>query len=82
MIGRLKAFTTGFIAGILVAPRSGRASRRLLIERINEFFEMGTEYLEDLEEELAVRRDEKPQESGQDRVEDEEAAGGLDTDID
>lgn len=55
MIGRLKALTAGFILGILVAPRSGRASRQLLMERINEFFDMGTRRLEALEDELAYR---------------------------
>lgn len=57
MIGKLKALVAGFVLGILVAPRSGRASRRLLMERLNEFFDAGTRQLEELEDELAGRRD-------------------------
>lgn len=57
MIGRLKALATGFLIGIFVAPRSGRASRQLLMERINEFFELGTRRLEELEDELLHRRE-------------------------
>ncbi|HUP00709.1 MAG TPA: YtxH domain-containing protein [Gemmatimonadota bacterium] len=56
MIGRLKALATGFLIGIFVAPRSGRASRQMLMERINEFFELGTRRLEELEDELLHRR--------------------------
>lgn len=56
MVGRLKALVAGFVIGIFIAPRSGRASRQLLRERINEFFEMGTRRLEALEDELTVRR--------------------------
>lgn len=56
MIGKIKGFMAGFLVGVFVAPRSGRASRRLLMERINEFFEMGSRQLDSLEEELAGRR--------------------------
>lgn len=56
MIGKVKAFAVGFLAGIFFAPRSGRASRRLLLERIDEFFEMGSRRLETLEDELSARR--------------------------
>ncbi len=60
MIGRLKALATGFLIGIFVAPRSGRASRQLLMERVNEFFEFGTRRLEELEDELLHRRRSDP----------------------
>lgn len=56
MIGRLKALVAGFVVGIFVAPRSGRASRQLLMERINEFFELGSRRLEELEDEFLHRR--------------------------
>ncbi|MBW3660129.1 MAG: YtxH domain-containing protein [Gemmatimonadetes bacterium] len=56
MIGKLKALVAGFVLGIFVAPRSGRASRQLLMERINEFFDMGERRLEALEGELETRR--------------------------
>lgn len=56
MIGRLKALATGFLIGIFVAPRSGKASRQLLRERIDEFFELGKGRLEELEDEFLHRR--------------------------
>lgn len=56
MIGRLKALAMGFLIGVFVAPRSGRASRQLLLERLGEFFDEGSRRLEDLEEELVGRR--------------------------
>lgn len=56
MIGRLKALVAGFVLGILVAPRSGRASRQLLMERLDEFFELGNRRLEELEDEFLHRR--------------------------
>lgn len=56
MIGKLKALVVGFVLGIFLAPRSGEDSRRLLIERINEFFDMGDRKYERLERELAARR--------------------------
>lgn len=56
MIGRLKALIAGFLLGIFIAPRSGRASRQLLLDVVNDFFEMGTRRMEALEEELAERR--------------------------
>ncbi len=56
MIGRLKALATGFLIGVFVAPRSGRASRQLLLERLGEFFDEGSRRLEELEEELVGRR--------------------------
>lgn len=56
MIGKVKAFAAGFLLGVFIAPRSGRASRRLLLERVNEFFEMGSRQLESLEDDLAGRR--------------------------
>jgi len=57
MIGKLKALAAGFVVGILVAPRSGRSSRQLLLDRINEFFDLGSRKLEELEYELATRQD-------------------------
>lgn len=56
MIGKLKAFAAGFVLGVFVAPRSGRASREMLLERISEFFDAGGERLDRLEAELAARR--------------------------
>jgi gas vesicle protein len=56
MIGRMKAFAAGFLLGVFVAPRSGRASRQLLMDRLAEFFETGERQFEELEEELADRR--------------------------
>lgn len=56
MIGRLKALATGFLIGVFIAPRSGRASRQLLLERLGEFFDEGSRRLEELEEELVGRR--------------------------
>ena len=41
MIGKIKALAAGFVLGLLIAPRSGRASRRLLMEKIDEFFDAG-----------------------------------------
>lgn len=57
MVGKLKALVAGFVLGILVAPRSGRSSRQLLLDRINEFFDMGSRRLEELEYELAARQE-------------------------
>jgi len=56
MIGKIKAFGAGFLLGIFVAPRSGAASRQLLMERLAEFFESGQRRFEELEEDLAGRR--------------------------
>lgn len=56
MIGRLKAFVIGLLIGVFVAPRSGRASRQLLLERLGEFFDEGSRRLEELEEELIGHR--------------------------
>ena len=56
MIGRLKALALGFLIGVFVAPRSGRASRQLLLERLGEFFDEGSRRLEELEDELVGRR--------------------------
>ncbi len=56
MIGRLKAFAIGFLIGVFAAPRSGRASRQLLMERLGEFFDEGSRRLEELEEELVGHR--------------------------
>lgn len=59
MIGRLKALAIGFLIGVFVAPRSGRASRQLLLERLGEFFDEGSRRLEELEEELVGHRRER-----------------------
>jgi hypothetical protein len=56
MIGKIKAFAAGFLLGVFVAPRSGRASRQLLMDRLAEFFETGQRRFEELEDELADRR--------------------------
>ncbi len=56
MIGKIKAFGAGFLLGIFVAPRSGSASRQLLLDRLAEFFESGQRRFEELEEDLAGRR--------------------------
>jgi hypothetical protein len=56
MIGKIKAFGAGFLLGIFVAPRSGAASRQLLMDRLAEFFESGQRRFEELEEDLAGRR--------------------------
>lgn len=56
MIGRLKALALGFLVGVFVAPRSGRASRQLLLERLGEFFDEGSRRLEELEDELVGHR--------------------------
>ena len=60
MIGRLKALALGFLVGVFVAPRSGRASRQLLLERLGEFFDEGSRRLEELEDELVGRRRSTP----------------------
>ncbi|MFN2384583.1 MAG: hypothetical protein ABR559_10065 [Gemmatimonadota bacterium] len=52
----MKAFAAGFLLGVFVAPRSGRSSRQLLMDRLAEFFETGERRFEELEEELADRR--------------------------
>ena len=56
MIGRIKAFGAGLLLGIFVAPRSGVASRQLLMDRLAEFFERGQRQFEELEDDLAERR--------------------------
>ena len=68
MIGRLKALAIGFLVGVFVAPRSGRASRQLLLERLGEFFDEGSRRLEELEDELVGRR-RSPHESIDDELE-------------
>ncbi len=56
MLGKVKALAAGFVVGLLIAPRSGRESRRLVMDWINDFLEGGSRRLEDLEGELASRR--------------------------
>ena len=60
MVGKIKALAAGFVLGLLVAPRSGRESRRLIREWIAQFFEDRPTALEELEEELADSRDTLP----------------------
>ncbi|MFN2420090.1 MAG: hypothetical protein ABR527_01725 [Gemmatimonadota bacterium] len=57
MIGKIKALAVGLLLGLLVAPRSGRDSRRLLLEWIQNFFATGSRRLRDLEGELGRRRE-------------------------
>jgi hypothetical protein len=56
MIGKIKAFGAGFLVGIFLAPRAGAASRRLLKDRLADFFESGERRFEELEDDLAGRR--------------------------
>jgi hypothetical protein len=56
MIRTIKAFGAGILLGILIAPRSGAASRRLLVDRLAEFFDGGQRRFEELENDLAERR--------------------------
>lgn len=60
MLGKLKALAAGFVIGLLVAPRSGRESRQLVMDWINEFFESGSRRFSELEEELAEKREPLP----------------------
>jgi hypothetical protein len=78
MIGRIKAFAAGFLIGILVAPRSGSASRRLLMDRFAEFLDGGRREFEELEEELAVRRSNGPLNESDWPEVDESMIGGSD----
>ena len=57
MIGKIKALALGFVVGLLVAPRSGRDSRRLLVEWIEDFFATGSRRLRELEDQLGRRRE-------------------------
>ena len=79
MIGRIKAFAAGFLIGILVAPRSGSASRRLLMDRFAEFLDGGRREYEELEEELAGRRSNGPLTESDWPEVDESMVGGSDT---
>jgi len=56
MMGKVKALAAGFLVGLLVAPRSGRDSRRMVMEWVNDFLDGGTRRFRDLEDELARRR--------------------------
>ena len=60
MVGKIKALAAGFVLGLLIAPRSGRESRRLIREWIEQFFETRSSALDELEEELADTRDSLP----------------------
>lgn len=56
MVGRVKALVVGFVLGVFLAPRSGRESRRLLREKIEEFLALRDEGLERFEAEVSGRR--------------------------
>lgn len=56
MLGKVKALAAGFLVGLLIAPRSGRETRRLIMDWVNDFLEGGSRRLEDLEGELARHR--------------------------
>lgn len=79
MIARIKAFAAGFLIGILVAPRSGSASRRLLMDRFAEFLDGGRREYEELEEDLAARRSNGPLTENDWPEVDESMIGGPDT---
>lgn len=79
MIGRIKAFAAGFLIGVLVAPRSGSASRRLLMDRFAEFLDGGRREYEELEDELAGRRSGVPLTESDWPEVDESMIGGSDT---
>ena len=55
MIRTIKAFGAGLLLGIFVAPRAGAASRRLLIDRLAEFFESGQRGSAELVHDRAAR---------------------------
>jgi hypothetical protein len=56
MFGRVKAFAVGVGVGVFVAPLTGRESRRLVLEKISEFLELGGQRINDLESQLEQRR--------------------------
>lgn len=56
MFGRIKAFAVGVGVGVFVAPLTGRESRRLVLEKISEFLELGGQRINDLESQLEQRR--------------------------
>ena len=57
MLGKAKALALGFVLGLMIAPRSGRDSRRLLVEWIEDFFATGSRRLRALEDELGRHRE-------------------------
>ena len=56
MFGRIKAFAVGVGVGVFVAPLTGRESRRLVLEKISEFLELGGQRINDLESQLEQQR--------------------------
>jgi gas vesicle protein len=56
MLGKVKALAAGFVVGLLIAPRSGRESRRMVMGWINDLLDGGSRRLQELEDELAARR--------------------------
>ena len=59
MFARVKAFVVGVGVGVFVAPLAGRDTRRLVLEKIGEFFELGGQRIDDLESQLEQRREEQ-----------------------
>ena len=59
------AFTTGFVAGILLAPRSGESTRQQITDNARERMKSAEKQLEALEAQLADLN-EKVQEQGKD----------------
>lgn len=78
MMGKLKAFAAGLLVGVFVAPRSGRASRQLLMDTLAHFLETGQREFEDLEDDLASRRS-NGLEDEDDWLDDEPVIGGSES---
>ena len=56
-MGKMKGFVAGLLVGLAFAPRAGRETRSMLAARLERFFEMGSEELDALEDELDELRD-------------------------
>lgn len=78
MMGKIKAFAAGLLVGVFVAPRSGRASRQLLMDTLAHFLETGQREFEDLEDELESRRSNGLEDEG-DWLDDEPVIGGSES---
>ena len=74
MMGKIKAFAAGLLVGVFIAPRSGRASRQLLMDTLAHFLETGQREFEDLEEDLASGLDDEG-----DWLDDEPVIGGSES---
>ena len=79
MMGKIKAFAAGLLVGLFVAPRSGRASRQLLMDTLAHFLETGQREFEDLEDDLAARRSNGPLDENDWLDDDESAIGGTES---